>query len=159
MLLQFPFLVREKGALIDRQSLSCISLPQVATGLRFACRARSVSGDLREQRAKLTCKHVNLATAATTGKHVCRCSQTKLCTWMTATYAVASHSSQRAVLQTPMCRIRQMVKQNPPIRFLNIIRGGGTMAIFHLSIKIVSRSSGKGAESGKEIGCPACKEN
>ena len=59
MLLQFPFLVREKGALIDRQSLSCISLPQVATGLRFACRARSVSGDLREQRAKLTCKHVN----------------------------------------------------------------------------------------------------
>ena len=46
MLLQFPFLVREKGALIDRQSLSCISLPQVATGLRFACRARSVSGDL-----------------------------------------------------------------------------------------------------------------
>lgn len=34
MLLQFPFLVREKGALIDRQSLSCISLPQVATGLR-----------------------------------------------------------------------------------------------------------------------------
>ena len=32
MLLQFPFLVREKGALIDRQSLSCISLPQVATG-------------------------------------------------------------------------------------------------------------------------------
>lgn len=68
MLLQFPFLVREKGALIDRQSLSCISLPQVATGLRFACRARSVSGDLREQRAKLTCKHVNLATAATTGQ-------------------------------------------------------------------------------------------
>ena len=53
----------------------------------------------------------------------------------------------------------KMVKQNPPIRFLNIIRGGGTMAIFHLSIKIVSRSSGKGAESGKEIGCPACKEN
>lgn len=52
-----------------------------------------------------------------------------------------------------------MVKQNPPIRFLNIIRGGDTMAIFHLSIKIVSRSSGKGAESGKEIGCPACKEN
>ena len=49
MLLQFPFLVREKGALIDRQSLSCISLPQVATGLRFACRARSVSGDLRVQ--------------------------------------------------------------------------------------------------------------
>ena len=44
MLLQFPFLVREKGALIDRQSLSCISLPQVATGLRFACRARSVGG-------------------------------------------------------------------------------------------------------------------
>ncbi len=35
MLLQFPFLVREKGALIDRQSLSCISLPQVATGLRL----------------------------------------------------------------------------------------------------------------------------
>ena len=33
MLLQFPFLVREKGALIDRQSLSCISLPQVATGV------------------------------------------------------------------------------------------------------------------------------
>ena len=33
MLLQFPFLVREKGALIDRQSLSCISLPQVATAL------------------------------------------------------------------------------------------------------------------------------
>lgn len=29
--------------------------------------------------------------------------------------------------------------------FFNIIRGGGTMAIFHLSIKIVSRSSGKGA--------------
>ena len=111
MLLQFPFLVREKGALIDRQSLSCISLPQVATG--FACRARSVSGDLREQRAKLTCKHVNLATAATTGKHVCRCSQTKLCTWMTATYAVASHSSQRAVLQTPMCRIRQNGKAKP----------------------------------------------
>ena len=107
MLLQFPFLVREKGALIDRQSLSCISLPQVATGLRFACRARSVSG------AKLTCKHVNLATAATTGKHVCRCSQTKLCTWMTATYAVASHSSQRAVLQTPMCRIRQNGKAKP----------------------------------------------
>ena len=113
MLLQFPLLVREKGALIDRQSLSCISLPQVATGLRFACRARSVSGDLREQRAKLTCKHVNLATAATTGKHVCRCSQTKLCTWMTATYAVASHSSQRAVLQTPMCRIRQNGKAKP----------------------------------------------
>ena len=60
MLLQFPFLVREKGALIDRQSLSCISLPQVATDLRFACRARSVGGDLREQRAKLTCLHVNL---------------------------------------------------------------------------------------------------
>ena len=40
MLLQFPFLVREKGALIDRQSLSCISLPQVATGLRFAFRQR-----------------------------------------------------------------------------------------------------------------------
>ena len=55
MLLQFPFLVREKGALIDRQSLSCISLPQVATGLRFACRARSVGGAF---------------------------SQTKLCTWM-----------------------------------------------------------------------------
>ena len=36
MLLQFPFLVREKGALIDRQSLSSISLPQVATGLRIA---------------------------------------------------------------------------------------------------------------------------
>lgn len=113
MLLQFPFLVREKGALIDRQSLSCISLPQVATGLRFACRARSVGGDLREQRAKLTCLHVNLATAATTGKHVCRCSQTKLCTWMTATCAVASHSSQRAVLQTAVCRIRQNGKAKP----------------------------------------------
>lgn len=34
-------------------------------------------------------------------------SQTKLCTWMTATCAVASHSSQRAVLQTAVCRIRQ----------------------------------------------------
>ena len=158
MLLQFPFLVREKGALIDRQSLSCISLPQVATGLRFACRARSVSGDLREQRAKLTCKHVNLATAATTGKHVCRCSQTKLCTWMTATYAVASHSSQRAVLQTPMCRIRQNGKAKPAYT-VSQYHTGSTMAIFHLSIKIVSRSSGKGAESGKEIGCPACKEN
>lgn len=67
MLLQFPFLVREKGALIDRQSLSCISLPQVATGLRFACRALSVGGDFREQRAKLTCKHVNLATAYRAG--------------------------------------------------------------------------------------------
>ena len=61
MLLQFPFLVREKGALIDRQSLSCISLPQVATGLRFACRARSVGGAF---------------------------SQTKLCTWMTATLSL-----------------------------------------------------------------------
>ena len=110
MLLQFPFLVREKGALIDRQSLSCISLPQVATGLRFACRARSVGGALREQRAKLTCLHVNLATAATTGKHVCRCSLTKLCTWMTATCVVASHSSQRAVLQTAMHRIRRYEK-------------------------------------------------
>lgn len=86
MLLQFPFLVREKGALIDRQSLSCISLPQVATGLRFACRARSVGGTF---------------------------SQTKLCTWMTATYAVASHSSQRAVLQTAVCRIRQNGKAKP----------------------------------------------
>ena len=74
MLLQFPFLVREKGALIDRQSL------------RFACRARSVGGAF---------------------------SQTKLCTWMTATCAVASHSSQRAVLQTAMCRIRQNGKAKP----------------------------------------------
>ena len=86
MLLQFPFLVREKGALIDRQSLSDISLPQVATGLHFACRARSVGGAF---------------------------SQTKLCTWMTATCAVASHSSQRAVLQTAMCRIRQNGKAKP----------------------------------------------
>ncbi len=63
--LQFPFLFREKGALIDRQSLSFISLPQVATGLRYACRARSVGGTF---------------------------SQTKLCTWMAATCAVALHS-------------------------------------------------------------------
>ena len=63
--LQFPFLVRVKGALIDRQSLSLISLPQVATGLRYACRARSVGGTF---------------------------SQTKLCTWMAATCAVALHS-------------------------------------------------------------------
>ena len=64
-LLQFPFLVREKGALIDRQSPSFISLPQVATGLRYACRARSVGGTF---------------------------SRTKLCTWMAATCAVALHS-------------------------------------------------------------------
>ena len=63
--LQFPFLFREKGALIDRQSLSFISLPQVATGLRYACRARSVGGTF---------------------------SRTKLCTWMAATCAVALHS-------------------------------------------------------------------
>ena len=63
--LQFPFLFREKGALIDRQSPSFISLPQVATGLRYACRARSVGGTF---------------------------SRTKLCTWMAATYAVALHS-------------------------------------------------------------------
>lgn len=50
MLLQFPFLVREKGALIDRQSLSCISLPQVATGLRLrlpgSFRRRAFHADL-----------------------------------------------------------------------------------------------------------------
>lgn len=50
MLLQFPFLVREKGALIDRQSLSCISLPQVATGLRLCLpgsfRRRAFHADL-----------------------------------------------------------------------------------------------------------------
>lgn len=109
----FPSLPLNEGRIYGQPEVVRISLPQVATGLRFACRARSVSGDLREQRAKLTCKHVNLATAATTGKHVCRCSQTKLCTWMTATYAVASHSSQRAVLQTPMCRIRQNGKAKP----------------------------------------------
>ena len=63
--LQFPFLLREKGALIDRQSLSFISLSQVATGLRYACRARSVGGTF---------------------------SRTKLCTWMAATCAVALHS-------------------------------------------------------------------
>ena len=63
--LQFPFLFSEKGALIDRQSPSFISLPQVATGLRYACRARSVGGTF---------------------------SRTKLCTWMAATCAVALHS-------------------------------------------------------------------
>lgn len=63
--LQFPFLFREKGALIDRQNPSFISLPQVATGLRYACRARSVGGTF---------------------------SRTKLCTWMAATCAVALHS-------------------------------------------------------------------
>lgn len=63
--LQFPFLFREKGAFIDRQGPSFISLPQVATGLRYACRARSVGGTF---------------------------SQTKLCIWMAATCAVALHS-------------------------------------------------------------------
>ena len=73
--LQFPFLVREKGALIDRQSLSFISLPQVATGLRYACRARSVGGTF---------------------------SRTKFCTWMAATCAVASHSFAEGGLVTKL---------------------------------------------------------
>ena len=73
--LQFPFFVREKGALIDRQSLSFISLPQVATGLRYACRARSVGGTF---------------------------SRTKLCTWMAATCAVASHSFAEGGLATKL---------------------------------------------------------
>lgn len=107
MLLQFPFLVREKGALIDRQSLSDISLPQVATGLRFACRARSVDGAF---------------------------SQTKLCTWMTATCAVASHSSQRAVLQTAICRIRQNGKAKPAYAVFQYHTGrwyNGDFSSFH----------------------------
>ena len=73
--LQFPFLFREKGALIDRQSLSFISLPQVATGLRYACRARFVGGTF---------------------------SRTKLCTWMAATCAVASHSFAEGGLATKL---------------------------------------------------------
>lgn len=82
----FPSLPLNEGRTYGQPEVVLISLPQVATGLRFACRARSVGGAF---------------------------SQTKLCTWMTATCAVASHSSQRAVLQTAMCRIRRNGKAKP----------------------------------------------
>ena len=82
----FPSLLFYEGRTYGQPEVVRISLPQVATGLRFACRARSVGGTF---------------------------SRTKLCTWMAATCAVALHSSQRAVLQTAMCRIRQNGKAKP----------------------------------------------
>ena len=99
--LQFPFLFREKGALIDRQSPSFISLPQVATGLRYACRARSVGGTF---------------------------SRTKLCTWMAATCAVALHSYAEGGLADSNAPDTAFVKLKSPMRV--VYMGGAQWQYF-----------------------------
>ena len=71
----FPSLPLNEGRTYGQPEVVLISLPQVATGLRYACRARSVGGTF---------------------------SRTKLCTWMAATCAVALHSFAEGGLATKL---------------------------------------------------------
>ena len=87
----FPSLPLNEGRTYGQPEVVLISLPQVATGLRYACRARSVGGTF---------------------------SRTKLCTWMAATCAVALHSYAEGGLADSNAPDTAFVKLKSPMRFV-----------------------------------------